>query len=103
QNRENSTQALTLRFGVNYKIIKGLSLDLEYNLERSTFQSRNLQDKNTYDTRSTINNFTEVLSNGNLVHHVPYGDILTNTKSELTAQTYRSLLNFNRSFAEGKH
>lgn len=100
-NRRVKSMAVNVRLGVNYEIAKGLNLDLKYNLEKNTGSDRNLQDQNTFMVRDNINLFSETID-GELVRHLPLGDILTLMKTDLTAQTFRGQLNFNRNWRE-KH
>ncbi|MGO4289282.1 SusC/RagA family TonB-linked outer membrane protein [Chitinophaga sp. RAB17] len=101
-NRREKSMAVNVRLGVNYEIIKGLNLDLKYNLEKNNGSDRNLQDQNTFMVRDNVNLFSETMPDGELVRHLPLGDILTLAKNDLTAQTFRGQLNFNRSWRQ-KH
>ena len=101
-NRQVKSMAVNVRLGANYEITKGLNLDLKYNLEKNNGLDRNLQDQNSFMVRDNVNLFSEIMPDGEQVRHLPLGDILTQGKSELTAQTFRGQLNFNRNWRE-KH
>ncbi|MBO9728988.1 MAG: SusC/RagA family TonB-linked outer membrane protein [Chitinophaga sp.] len=93
-NRHIKSMAVNVRLGANYEIAKGLNLDLKYNLEKNTGSDRDLADQRRFWVRDNVNLFSETID-GEQVRHLPLGDILTLGKTELTAQTFRSQLNFN--------
>lgn len=101
-NRHIKSTSMNVRLGANYEIIKGLNLDLKYNLEKSTGSDRDLQNQNAFTVRDNVNLFSETMPDGELVRHLPLGDILTLANNNLTAQTFRGQLNFNRHWGE-KH
>ncbi|SEW17466.1 SusC/RagA family TonB-linked outer membrane protein [Chitinophaga arvensicola] len=101
-NRQLKSMAVNVRLGVNYELAKGLNLDLKYNLEKNNGSDRNLQNQNSFMVRDNVNLFSETMPDGELVRHLPLGDILTLAKNDLTAQTFRGQLNFNRNW-QGKH
>lgn len=69
--------------GLRYKIFSGLNSEVLYRYNRSTSHLRNLRDERTYFTRDLINNFTQINSDGSLIHPIPLGGIvdLTNTSN----------------------
>lgn len=91
-----------LNLALNVKIIEGLTVDLRYQLEKTTNQAQNLKDKDSYEVRTQINNSTKILPDGAFNHLIPEGGQITETRSDKNSYTLRGQINFNRTFAD-KH
>lgn len=100
---DNTSRQNYLRFnvGLKYTIIKGLSAEVKYQLEKQNTVDRNLQSQDSYFTRNLINLNTAV-SGSTVTRPIPSGGILDQGRDELTGNSIRAQLNLNRTFA-GKH
>jgi TonB-linked SusC/RagA family outer membrane protein len=83
-------------FGINYKLLKGLSVDVKYMYEKQISTGTNYYNDSTYYTRDLINRFTNLT--GNPVHPVPVGGILQQNNSTLTSNRVRGQLNYSNTF-----
>ncbi|AQX90580.1 MULTISPECIES: SusC/RagA family TonB-linked outer membrane protein [Elizabethkingia] len=103
RNNEVKTSQTEILFnaGVNYKIIKGLDVDLKYQYQRVNGQNNSLYDENSYYARNYVNNFAKANSDGSISFIVPKGGILDKGNTLSDIHNLRGQLNFSRSF--GKH
>lgn len=92
---------IILNAGLNYKLLKGLDVDVKYQYQRTTGLSNTLYDEESYFVRDYVNRFTVISSNGSVTYNVPKGAIMDKTNSQLLINNFRGQLNFNRGF--GKH
>lgn len=83
--------------GINYDILKTLSLNIKYQNERQSSDNRNLQSVESYSTRNQINRFSTF--DGTTVSRViPEGDILSLSNSDLNSNNGRIQLNYNNAW-----
>ncbi|WP_312760925.1 SusC/RagA family TonB-linked outer membrane protein [Epilithonimonas sp.] len=80
--------------GLNYKIMKGLDMDLKYQFQNNIGVAENLQDEKSYYTINYINRFTQLNSNGSLTYAVPRGSIYGRSDSHLKVNNLRTQLNY---------
>lgn len=100
QNGDKTTRNNYTRInaGLNYIFIPGLSLDLKYQLEKQNNTTRDFQSQELYNTRNTINLFTQI-SGTTVTRPVPVGGILFQDVEALTGNSFRAQINFNRTIA----
>ncbi len=100
ENRDNTNRDNTYRmnFGLNYKILEGLSASVQYMLEKRFLKTRNYANSNTHYARNLINNATSIGANGALVYGYPKGGVLVESQTDLNHYNIRGQLNFNRNF-----
>ncbi|MBO9632915.1 MAG: SusC/RagA family TonB-linked outer membrane protein [Chitinophagaceae bacterium] len=99
-NRDNTYR---LNFGLDYKVIKGLTVGVKYMLEKDYVKTRNYSNPNTYNARNRINSATSINSSGALVYGIPKGGILEETASEVNHYNLRGLINYSRDFGADHH
>lgn len=86
--------------GLKYTIINGLSVQAQYQYERTLTNSLNDATSNSYYARNLINRFS-ILTNGKVTgYNVPTGDILNYGYTTMTAQNFRFSISENRTINE---
>ncbi|MCL8537669.1 SusC/RagA family TonB-linked outer membrane protein [Chryseobacterium gallinarum] len=90
-----------LTAALNYKIIKGLDLDIKYQYQRQSGNKEGLHDEGSYYTRNYINKFAQVGAGGTTTFIIPKGGILDKSNSLLVVNNLRGQLNYNRNW--GNH
>lgn len=90
------------RFGLDYRIMDGLSLSADYQYENYRSTNKNIQSKNSYDVRYLINQQTEMTDDG-LKYRIPKGDILDRSLTSVEAWTMKIGATLNRSFGVNKN
>lgn len=98
---QNKTSELILNAGLNYKIIKGLDIDIKYQYQHNNGESSTLYDEQSYYARNYVNNFAKKNTDGSISFAVPKGGIFDKGISETIVNNLRGQMNYNRSF--GKH
>lgn len=104
QNANNTSKGwgLKTRVGVDWKIIKGLSMSNDFLYERTTNTIRNLSGEKGYDARTLINRLTSTDAANKLVFNIPKGDILDLNTSSYNNYAFRNQLNYINTF-DKKH
>lgn len=98
-SNKSSTGEMLLSLGLNYKIIKGLSLDIKYSYEKQTGSTNVLYSQQSYFTRNLINYYSQLnRSTGVVTYRVPKGSILNTKNEEMLSQNGRAQVSFNRQF-----
>jgi TonB-dependent starch-binding outer membrane protein SusC len=82
--------------GIQYQIIRGLSVDVKYQYERQDINTNLLHDTAGYFTRNLINQFTQVDGSGMVTNILPIGSILNTSGAVIESNNLRGQLNFNR-------
>lgn len=100
RQKTNNTEVI-LNSGIQYKLIKGLDVDLKYQYQRQNVFSDNLHGENSYFARNYINSFAQVAQNGTVTFIVPKGGILDKSSALAEIHNGRAQLNFNDKW--GKH
>lgn len=85
---------LIARIGLKYKINNKFNLDLQYQQEYQTTQTRLLRNANTYAARNLVNRFSVRNSNGAFTYPVPPGGILDQSQSTMNSQNLRGQINY---------
>ncbi|AZB25989.1 SusC/RagA family TonB-linked outer membrane protein [Chryseobacterium bernardetii] len=98
---QNKTNEFILNAGLNYKIVKGLDLDIKYQYQHNNGESSTLYDEQSYYARNYVNNFAKKNTDGSISFIVPKGGIFDKGLSETMVNNLRGQLNYNRNF--GKH
>jgi TonB-linked SusC/RagA family outer membrane protein len=92
---------LLANIGANYKIFKGLNIDLKYLYERQSLSWNNLEDLESYTARDLINEFTQIdPSSGQVTYIVPLGDILNTSNTILESQDVRGQINYDHTWGK---
>lgn len=97
-NNTSKGWGLKTRFGVDWKIIQGLSLSNDFIYERTTNTLRNLYGEKGYDARTLINRLTSVDVANKLVFNIPKGDILDLSTGIYDNYAFRNQLNYVNTF-----
>lgn len=90
-----------INVGINATILKGLTLDVKYQLEKTNGLAQSYKDGDSYDMRSMVNNSSKH-KDGKITYGVPTGGMLEDLRDDKSSYTFRTQLNFNRTFGE-KH
>ena len=93
---DNTTTVQEYRInpGINLDITSHLQLDLKYQFQYRSFNSQNLQDKDSYEVRNLVNRYTQ--QDGTQIF--PVGDILTRQLKEQHSHSGRVQVNYNQEF-----
>lgn len=89
---------LIARIGLKYKINNKFNLDLQYQQEYQTTQTRLLRNANTYAARNLVNRFSVRNSNGAFTYPVPQGGILDQSQTTMNSQNLRGQINYQETF-----
>jgi TonB-linked SusC/RagA family outer membrane protein len=97
---DNSSQSIDNLINISgkYTFMKGFDANIGYQYEKSAISMRNNNSLNSYQTRSLINDFTHINSDGTLTYPIPVGGILDQTAANLISQQLRGQLNYNRNW-----
>ena len=91
------------KLGLDVTILEGLQMNMDYQYERIHSKNKNLRDEESYYVRDLLNYMTNV-ENGELVNHLPMGNILDMTTTDLTAHALKVGGVLNRTFGKkGEH
>jgi len=95
-NTEQKTDIRNLiaRIGLKYKINNRFNIDLQYQQEYQSTQTRLLRNAETYAARNLVNRFSVRNSNGTFSYPVPIGGILDQSQSTMNSQNLRGQLNY---------
>lgn len=86
--------------GLNYQFTPAITLDIQYQHQQQRSTSENLADLQSFETRNTINLFSQLdRSTGKVTRIVPLGDIFRIRNSLRQSQNLRGQLNYNRRFS----
>lgn len=85
---------ILINASANYNIIGGLSVDFRYQYEKQTSVSNGLFDEESIYARNMVNRFAQYQPGGSIIFNLPKGAILDKGLSEMTANNFRSQLNF---------
>lgn len=103
KNADNTSKLQDVLFNIrgNYKFSACLSASVNYQYERSNGYTKNYYSPQTYYTRNLINLFTQLSGNA-IFYAVPPGGILTELYSNLTSQSERAQINWDKNWND-KH
>ena len=80
---------------LDYRIIKGLDINLKYQYERQSVLTRHLYDPESFYSRDLINRFSQInWSTGDVKYIIPDGSILDRTNEWIDANNIRAQLNY---------
>jgi TonB-linked SusC/RagA family outer membrane protein len=96
---ERSNNEWYANVGAKYQIINGLNLQLSYQYQRQQLDFKNVSTADSYAARNLINTYSQYNTGTGLVSYiVPLGGILSESSEQISSQTARTQLNFNRIF-----
>jgi TonB-linked SusC/RagA family outer membrane protein len=99
---KNNLQELFANIGIRYKLGRYIDIELKYQYQRQDNRTEQLNDLESYATRSSINLFSQLDRSANVITYVlPYGSIRAINNSHTESNTFRGQLNFTKSF--GNH
>ncbi|HKZ66391.1 MAG TPA: TonB-dependent receptor, partial [Chitinophagaceae bacterium] len=97
-NNISTLQDLSAVLGIDYKIIKGLSVNIKYRYEKQQLNNDTYYKEQSYFARNLVNSFSQIdWSSGIVNHKVPVGGILDISDNTLNAYNLRGQLSYNRS------
>jgi len=95
----NQQDGLVINIGANYKITNAFSASASYNYQRSISKASNLSTADSYFSRDIINRYTSPSTDVNPYHlSIPLGGLNRVSDNNLTSQTFRGQLNFDKSW-----
>ena len=99
---DNKQRYLNINIGLNFKLYKGLTLDLRYQNESSNGFSKTFRSKDNIFMRSMINDATVMNPDGSFKRYVPIGGEITEINSWGDSYTLRAQVNYQKIF-NNKH
>jgi hypothetical protein len=98
-NNTSQSQDLLVNFGVSYKILPVLTIELKYQHERQGNDGKVYYDKQSYLARDLVNRFSQLnRSTGIVKYMIPMGGILDLANDNLEFNGVRGQLNFNKRY-----
>ncbi len=95
----NRIEELVASIGIDYQLLKPLHLNVQYQFQKQVSTGENLADIQSFNTRNTINLFTQLdRSTGMVKYMVPLGDIVRMSTATRKSQNIRGQVNFNKSW-----
>lgn len=101
KNKSNSFGMRAI-FGLDWKLMEGLSLSNNFTFERNQGSQSNTYDQESYFARRLINRFTNYDQDGKIVQHIPLGAILDYSNNNQRQIATRNQINYVKNFQE-KH
>src|SRR5690606_34867073 len=98
----NAIKSLIGNFGINYKVIDGLAIDLKYRIEIQQQRRRLLNDEFSYFTRHEINRFSTINGAGQVSRPIPLGSILDVNEGDINSHNFRGQLNWNKNWGRNE-
>ncbi|WP_057937902.1 SusC/RagA family TonB-linked outer membrane protein [Algoriphagus resistens] len=89
-----------LNFGMDYRLMKDLDIKVLYQYWQQSGINTTTYSRDSYYVREQVNLFSEFDENGNLIHNIPYGDILGRSTSQSSSQSGRAVLEYSPTFKE---
>lgn len=87
--------------GINYKLMKGLSVDLKYQFQNQFTNGQRATHEDSYLIRDRINTYIQVDPiSGQVKYPVPLGGMLQNNSQETMARQGRAQLNYHQSWLD---
>lgn len=96
-DNSTKTQDLLLNAGIAYRFLRSFRLGVQFQHERESMVNSVYNSIETYYTRNMINLFSH-LEGDQLVNRVPKGGILFEDRNELRSNSFRTQLDFNKTF-----
>ncbi len=96
RDRRSNTKDLLINLGVGYTILDGLKLSIKYQNQRLRTDQTNVYDADSYYVRNLVNQYTQP----DLKRIIPEGAIKEGFNNELSSQSGRIQLDFNRQYSE---
>ncbi|WP_394678729.1 SusC/RagA family TonB-linked outer membrane protein [uncultured Sphingobacterium sp.] len=100
QDNHSKQSEFRLNTAIKYTFLPQLSAEARFQWENQVGKNRSFYDQDSYYTRDLINRYTFV-DNGTILRNIPFGGILDNINSDLTALNGRFQLNYDQKW--GKH
>lgn len=104
RNRDYTTENIALRAqaGLRIRLCEGLTAEGKFQYERSSYETENYSNEETFFVRELVNKYTEYMDDEVGQSYVPKGGILQSSKGKQENYMLRGGLNFDRLFRE-KH
>ena len=87
---------LLLNAAIKYKFFNWLSTAVQYQRETQNINTETWHNEQSYYTRSMINQFTVVNTDGSLTRNVPVGDILDLSRTQATSNQIRGQVSIDK-------
>ncbi|QRQ59792.1 SusC/RagA family TonB-linked outer membrane protein [Sphingobacterium multivorum] len=96
RDRRSATKDLLINLGLDYTILDGMKLSLKYQNQRLRTDQTNVYDADSYYVRNLVNQYTQA----DLKRIIPVGAIKEGLNNEISSQSGRMQLDFNRQYGE---
>lgn len=98
---DNTTDLRSIlgNIGINFRIFKGLNVDVKYLYEIQNSENAILYKQESYFARNLINQYSQLnRATGVVTYKVPKGAILINNNSDILSQNFRAQVNYSKSW-----
>lgn len=99
----NTTQSITndirLLTGLKYEVIKGVTISMQYQVQKTLFNSTDIHKQGSFVVRDGINRFMNIVG-GQITYPWPLGSILGLSTAQFNSWNLRTQLNFDKSWAD---
>lgn len=104
-DKTNSRQEdITANFGLNYQVLKGLSISILYQYQKQKGVEEDLSDMESFYARDIINRFSQLNRATGIVNYiVPKGAVLNLSNDYINSQALRGQMNFENSWNGKRH
>lgn len=106
QLADNTTRNTNYKvsMGLDYMLLKGLSLNADYQYEKLLSRTQNISSKDSHNTRHLINSMAVPGNDGKLTYNLPQGNILDHSQYDAESWILKLGTTLNRSFgSNGEH
>ena len=101
-HKKTSSQDLVTDVGVQYQVLKDVSVEVKYQYENQQVSVSDLSDVESYTARNLINTFSQIdYTTGEVHYNLPPGGILNTSHATIQSQNLRGQLNYSKGF--GRH
>ncbi|SHM86449.1 TonB-linked outer membrane protein, SusC/RagA family [Chitinophaga jiangningensis] len=97
-----TTRYNNLNIGMNFKLFRGLTLDLRYQTERTDSSFKQNYTKNAWSVNTQINDATVIDNSGKIINYIPKGGQIRDRHFDRNSYTMRAQLNYENWFGN-KH
>lgn len=95
QRYESNDKYQNFNVGANFKLIKGLSLDLKFQKEIGSNFQKQFYSKDSWFVKNMINNATQIKA-GEVILNIPTGGQIKEVRGDRNSHTLRAQLNYNK-------
>lgn len=97
-NNHSYSTNYKVRIGTDFRIIEGLNISADYQYQKILSETKNIRSEHSFAVRDLINSMAIPDDNKKLTYHLPQGDILDHSQSNIDAWILKVGTTLNRTF-----